>query len=119
MARPEGLTFDVHGCAYVGSPEELGLWSDWYGTRDSWHEPDEQGLRTAELLGDHLDNAMGVHPNDRYAMEQMHRYAEHRLVVRDDDGRAVLVVNLASLFGWASAAHRDRDRQRALREVRR
>lgn len=32
------------------------------GCRDDMHEPDEQGVKVAEVFGDHLDNAMPATP---------------------------------------------------------
>lgn len=36
-----------------------------YGLRNDWHEPDEANIR-ARVIGDHLDNAFGVHIHEAH-----------------------------------------------------
>lgn len=84
------------------------------GVRPDWHEPDEQSV-TAKFGGNQLDfdNAMPpgfvygkltpVNGGDEY--QEMCVYL-HRLVIDEQGerriGQPIAVVNLASLFAWAT-----------------
>lgn len=85
------------------------------GVRADWHEPDEQNI-TAVVEGTHMffDNAM---PPGHWFGEGAERYAElhvvlHRTVWEDGAerlGRPIAVVNLATLFAWATGYESDVD----------
>ena len=56
------------------------------GTRDDFHEPDEQDIHFIECCGSHLDNAFGVDANSR------------EVIIRVKRGNAFYDFNLATLF---------------------
>lgn len=77
---------------------ELVALAEELGVRPDWHEPDNQGVDIV-VLGDDFDNAMPA--GELYGPEHM----EYCVVIRrevDDVRRDVAVVNLATLFAWAT-----------------
>lgn len=68
------------------------------GVGDNWHEPDEQGV-TATTHGRTFDNA-GFWGETHRASDG-HNFTE-RYVTLHKSGRPVAVVNLATLFAWAT-----------------
>lgn len=67
------------------------------GVRDSWHEPDEQGL-TAVVKGTKFDNA-GFWP-EGLPLSDGSKVVEKHVVIRKD-GQDVAAVNLATLLAFA------------------
>lgn len=67
------------------------------GVRPDWHEPDEQ-IVTVETAGVSFDNA-GFWPDD--ASRPYGSILEHHVTILKD-GKPVGVVNLATLFAWAT-----------------
>lgn len=74
------------------------------GVREDFHEPDEQGISFEAMVGQRLDNAMGIWIDPK-AIEG--GYQEAVIVLtrsRDVEGMCVrthLRLNLATLLGWA------------------
>lgn len=68
------------------------------GCRPDMHEPDEQDLK-AQVIGDHLDNAMGDHIS-----EDAIRGGFQELVVILRRGSEVEAINLATLIALARRA---------------
>jgi hypothetical protein len=66
------------------------------GVRTDWHEPDEQEVTTT-THGTSFDNA-GFWGDGR----SRYRSYEEQHIVLYKEGRAVAVVNLATLFAWAT-----------------
>ena len=65
--------------------------------RHDMHEPDEQGI-SAEVIGDHLDNAMGNH-----IMTEPNARQEFLVILRNEDNDE-LHLNLADLIALARLA---------------
>jgi len=72
----------------------LARWRDAHNMRQSWHEPDEQGI-TAEIAGNHLDNAMGE------MGDNIGSHGELTVMLADEEGET-LKINLASLLAAAA-----------------
>jgi hypothetical protein len=89
---------------YINSPEELAAFADERGCRPNWHEPDEQGLSHVVLDGNKLDNAFGAEKSSDYL--RFARAADQRLVIIDEIGQPVAIVNVANLLAWASKPFR-------------
>lgn len=68
------------------------------GVRPDWHEPDEQNV-TATTHGVRFDNA-GFW-GETHRTSDGHNFTE-RYVKLYKDGQPVAVVNLATLFAWAT-----------------
>ena len=64
--------------------------------RFDMHEPDEQGI-SAEVVGDHLDNAMGGYIGDDQACQEF-------VVILKNEDNEELKVNLADLIALARLA---------------
>ncbi len=65
-----------------------------YDVRDTWHEPDEQGV-SAIVTGQYLDNAFG---SDQPAGLVNSEYVVHLMI----DGRTEMRVNVADLLALAT-----------------
>lgn len=73
------------------------------GLRSDWHEPDERDV-TAEVRGVSFDNA-GFWPAEDRPFTAPEIIEQH--VVLSRAGEPVAVVNLATLFAWATQDVRD------------
>lgn len=98
------------------------------GVRPDWHEPDEQDV-TAEIYGNayNFDNAMG--PGEFYGQHneraELHVVLRHYNDTMDGPGEKIAVVNLATLFAWATGYEGDtrghpnpNDRKEIARDIR-
>lgn len=76
------------------------------GVRDDWHEPDERDV-DVEVHGVSFDNA-GFWPAEEnpFAAPEI---IEHYVIVRRG-GHPVAMVNLATLFAWATGYDEESDR---------
>ena|SRR5579864_648121 len=79
----------------------LAAAADAMGVRLDWHEPDESNV-TAELVGDHLDNAFG----DSHEPGKPHQ--EFVFILRKE-GQETFRINLATLLAAASVEFRRTD----------
>lgn len=68
------------------------------GVRDDWHEPDEQGV-DAVIAGKSFDNA-GFWPAESNPFAAPEVIEQYVIICRG--GQSVAVVNLATLFSWAT-----------------
>lgn len=79
----------------INTSQALADFADVFGLRADWHEPDEQGI-AAEIIGTHLDNAMG--PNTRARGES---HCEFNVILKHH-GKEVAVTNLATILSWGA-----------------
>ena len=78
----------------ITSKDQLKELASQLGVRDSWHEPDEQGVDVT-VHGNSFDNA-GFWPERAWG-----GHLEKHVVIKQD-GQPVAAVNLASLFAYAT-----------------
>jgi hypothetical protein len=81
----------------IDTREDLIAFAQKYGLRDSWHEPDEQGV-DAVVKGSVFDNA-GFWPWPEAATWGR---TQEKHVVLKVNGKPVAAVNLATLFAFAT-----------------
>ncbi len=70
-----------------------------HGCRPDMHEPDEQGI-SAQIVGDHLDNACGNHVCDDAIAN---KYQEYVVIIDRNDRKEAF--NLATLIALARMAN--------------
>lgn len=98
------------GVSYIENRSELVALAQRLKVRSDWHEPDEQDV-DAEIVGDHLDNAMGA---DGGASEELRLKGEFVVVIKQGS-KPVARVNLASLLAMACdtfLGYEDEERRR-------
>lgn len=85
----------------INSRRELVLLAQELGVRPDWHEPDEQDV-TAHIIGPALafDNAQGAGGHHELNVVLCCREVDEMGYTRR--GPDIAVVNLATLFAWAT-----------------
>jgi len=85
--------------------DELRAFSQAFGLRDDWHEPDNQSV-VARVVGDHLDNAFGEHISFLAVEEGRQEFVviiqcNDTELAKDKGVNRTLSINLATLLALA------------------
>lgn len=79
----------------------LAKFDQMFKPRLDWHEPDEQGI-SAEVKGNHLDNAMGDEYQVLYHDPQTGADCAEQVVILKVNDKQELSINLATLLALAT-----------------